>query len=107
VAAWAGVHRRTHPVFSGHALSAGCWVVQGHGACQALLGCADRIVGMQIASYFDALPLPFHEYVTPPAAVAVHTDLDTLVLEEAPCVQRPDLSDVGSHRLVSFFSQGR
>jgi hypothetical protein len=85
VAAWAGVHRRTHPVFSGQALSAGYWVVQGHVACQSLLGCADRIIGMQRHRLiFDGLLLLFHEYITPPAAVAVRADLDTRVLEEDP-----------------------
>jgi hypothetical protein len=103
-AAWADGHRRTHPVFSGHALSAGCGIVQGHGACQSLLGCADRIVGTQRHRLiFVALPLPFHEYVTPPAAVAVHADLDTLVLEEAP-VSSAQIDPIGGATALSAFS---
>ena len=58
-------------------------VVKSQVACQALFGCTDRIVGMQIyLLVFDALPEPFHEYVIPPAAFAVHAELDPVVNAE-------------------------
>ena len=50
---------------------------------QSLMGGADAVVGPQIhLLVLHAPPQPFHEHVVPPAAGAVHTDLDAMVFQE-------------------------
>ena len=47
--------------------------------------------------------MPFHEYVTPPAAFAVHADLDPLVLEEDP-VSSAQIYPIWGATALSAFS---
>ena len=50
----------------------------------SLTGGADAVIGPQIhLLVLHAPPQPFHEHVIPPAAGAVHTDLDAMVFQES------------------------
>ena len=61
-----------------------CLVVERQVPPHSLTGGADAVIGPQIHFLiFDAPPQPFHEYVIPPAAGAVHTDLDAMVFQES------------------------
>ena len=50
---------------------------------QSALCIIDTVVSMQIDLFvFHTPPQPFHEHVVPPAAFAVHADLDAAVLQQ-------------------------
>lgn len=58
-------------------------IVEHQVALQALVGRIDGVVGVQIhLLVFDTFPESFHEHVIPPAAFAVHADLDAVVGEQ-------------------------
>lgn len=59
-------------------------IVEQQIALQPLIGSADGVIRVQIdLLIFQAPPESFHAYVIPPAAVAVHADLNAVVFQES------------------------
>ena len=59
-------------------------VVSSEVSLQTRFGIAHAVVGVQIDFLiFDALPQPLHEHVIPPAAFAVHADLDAVDFQQS------------------------
>ncbi len=59
-------------------------VIEGHVARHPLLGSADRLIGMEIHLFvFETPPQPFDEHVVAPAPGPIHTDLDSVRLQES------------------------
>jgi len=59
-------------------------VVKRQVALQPLLGRTDGVVRVQIhLLVFDTSPQPLYKHVVPPAAFAVHADLNPLVFQES------------------------
>lgn len=68
-------------------------VVRHNVSSTPYLGLADAVVDIQIHLFvFHTPPEPFHEYVIPPAALSIHADLDTVVLQQARKVQAGELA---------------
>ncbi len=59
-------------------------VVEHQIAFQPLVRCADGIIRVQIhLLIFNALPESLHEHVIPPAAFAVHADVNAVVFQKS------------------------
>ena len=68
-------------------------VVERQVALQALVRCADGLIGVQIdLLVFDALPESFHKHVVPPTPFPVHADLDAVVFQEPRELQAGELA---------------
>ncbi len=60
-------------------------------------GLAYRVVGLEIdLLVLHALPQPFHKHVVAPAALAIHADLDAVVVER--------VNEGGSGELAALIS---
>ncbi len=71
-------------------------VVEGQVGAQTGLGGRDRIVGFQIHIFvLDVLPRPLDEDVVAPAALAVHADLNAMLIEHSGELAAGELAAFG------------